>query len=184
MKTQTPHTIGSKGLDLIKNIEKLRLKAYLCSAGRLTWGYGHVILPQWDFVVLKAMTAQALTQLKNDCEQRGIVTREAQACLFINETQANAFLNGDTQLVVELINSIVHVELSQNQFDALCCLTFNIGQSNFTGSTLRKKLNSGDINGAAEQFDVWIKETVNGKKQVSNGLVNRRAAERALFESA
>jgi lysozyme len=37
--------IGKDGLSIIKHYEGLRLKAYLCPAGKLTVGYGHVILP-------------------------------------------------------------------------------------------------------------------------------------------
>jgi lysozyme len=42
---------------------------------------------------------------------------------------------------------------------------------------LLKKLNAGDKAGAANQFDVWNK--AGGK--VLQGLVTRRAAEKALF---
>lgn len=35
--------ISKKGLELIKNFEGLRLKAYFCPAGKLTIGYGHLV---------------------------------------------------------------------------------------------------------------------------------------------
>ena len=60
---------------------------------------------------------------------------------------------------------------------------FNIGQGNYAGSTLRKKLDAGDYAGAAAEMDKWVYDTVNGKKQKVNGLIKRRADERALFES-
>lgn len=67
--------------------------------------------------------------------------------------------------------------ITQNMFDALVSLTFNIGGGNFGTSTLLKKLNQGDINGAADEFDRWIY----AGEQVLEGLVRRRAAEKAMF---
>ncbi len=71
----------------------------------------------------------------------------------------------------------VTVPLNQNQFDALVSLTYNIGSGAFNNSTLLKKLNKGDYQGAADQFLVWNK--AGGK--VMKGLVRRREAEQALF---
>jgi lysozyme len=34
---------SKKGLELIKNFEGLKLKAYFCPAGKLTIGYGHLV---------------------------------------------------------------------------------------------------------------------------------------------
>lgn len=67
---------------------------------------------------------------------------------------------------------------SQNQFDAMTSLCFNIGGTNFSNSTLLRKHNAGDYAGAAAQFDVWNKAA--GK--VMQGLVNRRADERKMYE--
>ena len=66
---------------------------------------------------------------------------------------------------------------SQNQFDALVSLTYNIGENAFKKSTLLKMLNAGNYQGAADQFLVWNKS--NG--QVLNGLVRRRKTEREMF---
>ena len=69
--------------------------------------------------------------------------------------------------------------MTQNQFDALVSLVFNIGGANFASSTLVKKFNAGDIQGAADQFPRW--KNASGKEM--KGLVRRRAAERELFLS-
>lgn len=79
------------------------------------------------------------------------------------------------------VNRAVKVKLTQNQFDALVSLVYNIGPTNFNSSTLLRKLNAGDYVGAADQFLVWDKGRVKGKLVVINGLVNRRKAERELF---
>lgn len=79
------------------------------------------------------------------------------------------------------VNRYVKVKLTQNQFDALVSLVYNIGPTNFNSSTLLLKLNAGDYVGAADQFLVWNKGRVNGKLVVIKGLVNRRRKERELF---
>ncbi|MDU4063032.1 MAG: lysozyme [Acinetobacter baumannii] len=84
---------------------------------------------------------------------------------------------GDTCKFEKTVNESVTVPLTQNQFDALVSLTYNIGSGAFNNSTLLKKLNKGDYQGAADQFLVWNK--AGGK--VMKGLVRRREAERALF---
>lgn len=77
----------------------------------------------------------------------------------------------------------ISVPMNDHQFSALVSLTFNIGNEAFRRSTLRRKLNEGDYTGAADQFLVWNKTTVGGKKVVAKGLVTRRAKERDLFKT-
>lgn len=97
----------------------------------------------------------------------------------ITEAGADAILRSDLAKFERAVTSLVHVPLTQAQFDALVSFTFNVGPGNLSKSTLLRKLNRGDYQGAADQFSVWNKS--NGK--VLKGLVNRRAAERALFLS-
>lgn len=73
----------------------------------------------------------------------------------------------------------VRVALTQNQFDALVSLVFNIGGGNFSASTLLRKLNDADYEGAANQFKAW--RYVKGKE--SQGLLNRRTQEAELFRT-
>lgn len=72
---------------------------------------------------------------------------------------------------------LVTVDINQNQFDALVSFSYNCGIGALTKSTLLKKLNAGDLEGAARQFAAWNK----GGGKVLKGLVRRRAAEAALF---
>lgn len=86
----------------------------------------------------------------------------------------------DHLLPLELqIEHLVKAPLSQSAFDALCCLTYNIGIGAFEHSTLLQRLNAGDHAGAADQFLVW--DRVRGAP--CPGLARRRQAERALFLS-
>lgn len=95
----------------------------------------------------------------------------------ITEEEALFFLRQDVAETEQAVNQYVHVPLTQNQFDALISFTFNVGVGNFRTSTLLKKLNAGDDDGAAREFGRWIHA---GGKTLP-GLVRRREAERALF---
>ena len=68
--------------------------------------------------------------------------------------------------------------MTQGQYDALVDFTFNLGATNFSGSTLLALLNAGNYDGAAEQFERW--HHVGG--QDCAGLFRRRAAEKAEFQ--
>lgn len=93
--------------------------------------------------------------------------------------QAEAWLKNDCLWVDACLDKYVKVTVSQKQFDALASFVYNIGESQFRTSTLLAKLNAGDFAAAAANFDRWVYD--NGKK--INGLVNRRAREKALFLS-
>ena len=76
-----------------------------------------------------------------------------------------------------IVNRLVTVDLTQGQFDALCSFNYNCGK--LGTSTLLKKLNAGDAEGAAEEFANY---TLAGGVRLK-GLVRRRAGEKALFLS-
>jgi hypothetical protein len=72
----------------------------------------------------------------------------------------------------------VKVPLTDQQYSALSSFAYNVGPTNFSSSTLVKKLNAGDYEGAASEFKKWNKA---GGKELE-GLSRRRAAEAALFK--
>jgi GH24 family phage-related lysozyme (muramidase) len=78
------------------------------------------------------------------------------------------------------VEALVETPLTDNQFGALVSFTFNLGRGNLAKSTLLRKLNGGDYDGAAIEFNKWNK--AGGK--VLAGLVARRAAEAELFQTA
>lgn len=92
---------------------------------------------------------------------------------------ANLLLLADIVPSEYCILKTVSVGINQNQFDALVSSIFNVGDGNFTPSTLLKKINTKDIEGAAEQFLRWNK--VQGVE--IRGLTRRREDERHLFLS-
>lgn len=99
---------------------------------------------------------------------------EGQTC---TQTEADAWFLIDVAWAVGIVNALVRVPLTQNQFDALVSFVFNVGAGNFRSSTLRRLLNEMDYDGAANQFPLW--NHVDG--QVSDGLTDRRKAEQKLF---
>ena len=72
---------------------------------------------------------------------------------------------------------LLTVQATQGQFDALVSFAFNLGLGALRGSTLLKKLNVGNVKGAADQFLLWV----NAAGKVLPGLQKRRQDERALF---
>jgi len=95
----------------------------------------------------------------------------------INELQAEIYLREDVEACEIQLNCLT-LPINQHQFDALCSFIFNLGIGNLRSSTLLKKLNKGDFEGAAAEFDKWV---FSGGKKLA-GLVKRRTAERKLFE--
>lgn len=95
----------------------------------------------------------------------------------MTEEKANEILRKDLDVAEKGVSALSYVPLSDLQFDALVSFTFNLGAFALQRSTLRSKLNRGDYLGAADEFPRWI--FAGGRK--SQGLLNRRCAERAMF---
>jgi lysozyme len=89
----------------------------------------------------------------------------------------------DTSTAQDAVRNNVTVPLTQNQFDALTSFTYNTGVNALRHSTLLTKLNQGDYASASNELPKWNKITVSGKKVASEGLSNRRAAEKSLFDT-
>ena len=156
--------IGEAGLALIKEFEGCekrlpngRLQAYYDGGGVLTIGWGHT-----GADVHEGMT--------------------------ISQEEADKLLTDDLEETVIGVNQLVKVPLMQNEFDALVSFAYNCGTDidadtkaeGLGDSTLLRKLNDHDYNGAAKEFAKWNKD--NGK--VSAGLTRRRKAEADLFDTA
>ena len=145
-------SVSNKGVDLICEFEGKRLVADDDGVGVWTIGFGTIKYPN------------------------GVRVKKGDTCTL---DQAKEYMRHDLIEFEHTVNSSVKVPLNQNQFDALVSLAYNIGSSAFKSSTLVKKLNTGDYQGAADQFNVWI--NAGGKRM--QGLVNRRDKEKLLFLS-
>jgi len=85
----------------------------------------------------------------------------------------------DLKTFGEGVAKLITGPTTQAQYDAMVCLTYNIGPGSFRVSTLLRMHNAGDHEGAGAQFADWNKQA--GK--VLAGLTTRRAAEAALYRS-
>jgi len=81
------------------------------------------------------------------------------------------------QFEAAVIRGIGKAPTSQSQFDAMVCLTYNIGAAGFARSSVLRRHLAGDFDGAAKAFLMWNK--AGGK--VLRGLTRRREAEAALY---
>ncbi len=104
-------------------------------------------------------------------------THQVTAGMTITEEEAEQLLADEVEEVWRSLQSCVKVSLSDNQWAALISFTHNIGVTRVRASTLIKKLNSGNLAGAGEEFLRW--RYVNGV--VIQGLVRRREVEQEVF---
>ncbi|MGF6190424.1 lysozyme [Serratia sp. 2723] len=91
--------------------------------------------------------------------------------------EADNFLQLDIVDSERVVNKLVNAPLTQNQFDALVSFVFNVGEGNFSKSTLLKKINLNDYHGCAQELLRWIHS---GGEGIA-GLIKRREAEKTLF---
>ncbi|HFO2534971.1 TPA: lysozyme [Yersinia enterocolitica] len=143
--------ISNNGINKLKVEEGERLTGYKDSRGIPTVGVGHT----------------------------GLVDgKPVSVGMVISKDKSSELLRSDLQWTEKAIATNVKVPLTQNQYDALCSLIFNIGATAFANSTVLKRLNAGDYKGAADAFLMW--------KKAGNDpeiLLPRRQRERALFLS-
>ena len=89
--------------------------------------------------------------------------------------------NEDLSSIDRQLDDLIEVDITPNQREALKSLAYNVGIGAVARSQGLKKLNAGDVEGAAEEFfDEEKGFTKAGGKKLA-GLVRRRAAERDVF---
>jgi lysozyme len=110
-------------------------------------------------------------------------TKTAHAGMVITEERAEQLLRQDIAWVEDVIAKYVKVKITQNQYDALASLIFNIGEGNFAKSSVLRELNEGNYEAAADAFRMWNKQRskTTGRLNVLKGLTKRREEERQLF---
>ena len=104
-------------------------------------------------------------------------TKGVHGGLTITQEDAENLLREDLKDAENAVNFQVKVPLAQGQFDALVSFVFNLGAGALASSTLLRLLNSGDYDGAREQFKRWDKA---GGVELP-GLLARRNAEAEMF---
>lgn len=72
------------------------------------------------------------------------------------QEQADSRLAHVLQSVGDVVDSLVKVNINPNQRAALIDFAYNLGTNGLARSTLLEKLNAGDVEGAASEFDKWV----------------------------
>lgn len=130
---------------MLKAKESLSLKRYALGDGGYTWGYGH-----FD---------------KNPNALPEVITRDQAEAIF-----ADDLVNRGEKWV----KLYVKVDLTQNQFDALVSIAFNMSPQSF--KKFADAVNRGEgIDAIAQRSITWVAD------KFKNGITNRRYAEMRVF---
>ena len=145
--------LSANGFKLLGELEGIVLRPYKDSVGIPTIGIGSTYYEDGTKVKMsdKAITKERAIQLAENV----VKSFEAQ------------------------VNKSIVLTMTQNQFDAMVLLCYNIGKSGFARSSVVRNFNAGNLQKAADSFLLWNK----AGGLVSKGLNNRRNIERNLFLS-
>jgi len=139
--------ISPGGLRLIKGFESFSPIPYVCSGGYLTVLWGHVI-------------------------KKGEIFDHP-----YTEDEGEPILLYDISVAERAISRLIHVPLSQNQWDSLGSWVYNLGSGALQASTLRQVINREEFDEVPSQIRRWI--YAGGRKL--KGLIARREIEARLF---
>jgi lysozyme len=144
----------NKGIALIRKWEGLKLKAYLCTSGIATIGYGATFYENGSRV-----------------KMGDIITID----------RADKLLHMQVKLFADEVQRIVKVNLNENQLSALISFCFNVGGAAFGRSILAKKVNANPNDPSIRnEFMRWV----NSNRKPVEGLINRRKEEANLYYAA
>lgn len=102
----------------------------------------------------------------------------------ITEEEAINLLRSDVALAERTVRDNITVPLTQNQYDALVSLAYNIGSGAFAKSTVVKYINNSDFTSSKytsleSAWRAWNRT----QGAVSNGLINRRNDELNMYNN-
>lgn len=140
---------------LCRHFEGFSAAPYICPAGYPTQGYGTVYKPDGTKVQMGDPP----------------ISRETAEQWLITELKAN-YMRGVLKASPGLI---AHPKI----LGAITDFGYNLGVPRYRASTLRRKINDQDWDGAVEELHKWIY----GGGRVLPGLVRRRSAEARYFQT-
>lgn len=160
-KTAITLNFGPKGTNLLKSIEQLATTPYDDQTGKditewvdgATIGYGHLI------------SKSDWSKYKDG----------------ITEVQALSLLNSDLKPFVNKVKTKVSANVTQNEFDAMVILAFNIGPEAFSNSSVLKMINDSNAKTAYTTIEAAWKAWKKSQGAVNKGLINRRQAEWNIY---
>lgn len=147
--------INQATIDLVKKWEGFKPEAYLCPANVWTIGYGTT--------------------------SRAGIGVNVKPGMKTTQQEAEEWLRMGLEKFGAQIKPAITADINENEFGAFVSLAYNIGPAAFRKSSALRHFNNGDKAKAAEAIKLWNKATVDGKRQVLRGLVNRREDEVKLF---
>jgi lysozyme len=145
--------------ELCRRFEGFSAKPYLCPAGVWTIGYGSTYYANGDKVT------------KDDPS----IDREYAERLLMHEL-IHTYAPGAIRQCPILLTLAIK-DKDWGKLNAIVDFCYNLGVGRLQTSTLKRKINQQDWDGAIEQLKLWVR----GGGKVLRGLVIRRDAEAALM---
>jgi lysozyme len=145
--------------ELCRRFEGFSAKPYLCPAGVWTIGYGSTYYANGDKVT------------KDDPS----IDREYAERLLMHEL-VHTYAPGAIRQCPILLTLAIK-DKDWGKLNAIVDFCYNLGVGRLQTSTLKRKINQQDWDGAIEQLKLWVR----GGGKVLRGLVIRRDAEAALM---
>ena len=145
--------------ELCRRFEGFSAKPYLCPAGVWTIGYGSTYYANGDKVT------------KDDPS----IDREYAERLLMHEL-VHTYAPGAIRQCPILLTVAIK-DKDWGKLNAIVDFCYNLGVGRLQTSTLKRKINQQDWDGAIEQLQLWVR----GGGKVLRGLVIRRDAEAALM---
>jgi len=134
-------------IDFIKRFEGFSPTPYKCPAGYFTFGYG------------------------------SLVSHYPDTKFPVSEEDASTYLDAALMSAERAVRRLINVDLTENQFSALCSFVYNVGSGSLQRSTLRRKVNREEHCEVPEEFMKWV---FGGGRKLP-GLIARRKAEGELY---
>ncbi len=149
---------SNSAIDFIKDHEKLRLKAYELGDGKVTIGYGHaepLETSKYEF-----------GETISEAEAERIFKKDLKWCE-----------DGIKRMFKQWKEQDIDVKITQNMFDSMVSMTYNMGVSGLRSSMFVKALKHGKYLEAANM----IPYTSVKNAKCFSGLTKRREKEKDLF---
>jgi lysozyme len=139
--------------ELCRHFEGFRSKPYLCPAGYWTIGYGTVFKPDGTQVT----------------PEHPPIDRQTANDWLLHELRHN--------YMASTLRSSPVLAVHPRRLGAITSFAYNLGNARYRASTLRRKINEQDWEGAKTELLRWTR----GGGKILPGLVRRRQAEVALL---
>ena len=163
--------MSDKARAMLRHHEGVRRKPYLDAVLLWTTAVGHLIAPTEHLKMTLDQRKQAKAEGRLYCPIEWIRT--------LSDAEVDQILQDDLQRFERGVLRYCPTNLTQGRFDALVSFAFNAGLGALQRSSIRKRHNRGDFDGAADAFMLY--RFAAGKE--FKGLVRRRGDERATYLS-